>query len=270
VFVETIANPRTQIADLARIGALCAARGIVYIVDNTMTSPWLFRPKTAGASLVVNALTKYIGGHGNALAGSVTDTGLFDWTRYANIADNYKGAAPAMWGLTQIRKKGLRDWGGTLSADQAHHIAVGAETLALRMDRICANAQAVADFLAAHPKVRAVHYPGLATHPQHALAKALFRAGGGLLSFELHDGVDCFDVLNRLSIVVSSSNLGDNRTLAIPVAHTIFWEMGPARRAEMGIADQLIRVSVGIEDRDDLVADFAQALGATTSPATST
>ena len=176
VFVETIANPRTQIADLARIGALCAARGLVYIVDNTMTSPWLFRPKTVGASLVVNALTKYIGGHGNALAGSVTDTGLFDWTRYPNIADNYKTAAPPMWALTQIRKKGLRDWGGTLSADQAHHIAVGAETLALRMERTCANAQALAEFLAAHRKVRAVHYPGLATHPQHALAKALFGA----------------------------------------------------------------------------------------------
>jgi O-acetylhomoserine (thiol)-lyase len=262
VFVETIANPRTQIADLARIGALCAARGLVYVVDNTMTSPWLFRPKTIGASLVVNALTKYIGGHGNALAGSVTDTGLFDWTRYPNIADNYKTAAPPMWGLTQIRKKGLRDWGGTLSADQAHHIAVGAETLALRMERTCANAQALAVFLAAHRKVRAVHYPGLATHPQHALAKELFGAYGGLLSFELHDGIDCFDFLNRLSIVVSSSNLGDNRTLAIPVAHTIFWEMGAARRAEMGIADQLIRVSVGIEDRDDLLGDFAQALDA--------
>ena len=262
VFVETIANPRTQVADLARIGALCAARGVVYIVDNTMTSPWLFRPKTVGASLVINALTKYIGGHGNALAGSVTDTGLYDWTRYPNIADNYKGAAPAMWGLTQIRKKGLRDWGGTLSAEQAHHIAVGAETLALRMERTCANAQALAEFLAAQPQVRAVHYPGLASHPQHALAKTLFRASGGLLSFELGEGVDCFDFLNRLAIVVSSSNLGDNRTLAIPVAHTIFWEMGAARRAEMGIAEQLIRVSVGIEDRDDLIGDFAQALAA--------
>ena len=229
VFVETIANPRTQVADLARIGALCAARGLVYVVDNTMTSPWLFRPKTVGASLVVNALTKYIGGHGNALAGSVTDTGIFDWTRFPNIAESYKGAAPAMWGLTQVRKKGLRDWGGTLSAEQAHHIAVGAETLALRMERTCATAQALAESLVGHPSVRAVHYPGLPTHPQHVLAKALFRAGGGLLSFELNDGVDCFDVLNRLGIVVSSSNLGDNRTLAIPVAHTIYWEIGAAR-----------------------------------------
>src|SRR6185295_18054451 len=248
IFVETIANPRTQVADLARIGALAKERGILYVVDNTMTSPALFRPKTVGAGLVVNALTKYIGGHGNALAGSITDTGLFDWTRFPNIADNYKILPPKIWGIQQIRKKGLRDWGGTLAATDAHHIAAGAETLALRMERVCANAHALASYLASHAKVRAVYYPGLPSHPQHALAKSLFGAFGGLFSFELADGIDCFDFLNRLDIVVSSSNLGDNRTLAIPVAHTIFWEMGPGPRKEMGIADSLIRVSVGIED----------------------
>jgi O-acetylhomoserine (thiol)-lyase len=260
VFVETIANPRVQVADLARIGLLCRTRGILYVVDNTMTTPWLFRPREVHAGLIVNALTKYIGGHGNALGGSLTDTGLFDWTRFLNIADSYKTVKPAMWGITQIRKKGLRDWGATLAAEQAHHLAVGAETLALRMDRICANALALAQFLSTQPQVRAVYYPGLPHHPQHALAKSMFRAFGGLLSFELIDGIDLFDFLNRLRIVVSSSNLGDNRTLAIPVAHTIFWEMGRERRAEMGIAESLIRVSVGIEDTADLIEDFAQAL----------
>ncbi len=261
VFVETIANPRTQVADLERIGALCSEHGILYFVDNTMTSPALFRPKAVGAGLVINSLTKYIGGHGNALGGSITDTGLFDWTRFPNIAENYKSQRPAMWGMQQIRKKGLRDWGGTLSATDAHHIAVGAETLALRMQRTCSNALAVAQCLAAHPGVRAVHYPGLASHPQHALAESLFSGFGGILSFELDEGIDCFDFLNRLEIVVSSSNLGDNRTLAIPVAHTIFWEIGPERRKEMGIAESLIRVSIGIEDCEDLVDDFTQALG---------
>jgi O-acetylhomoserine (thiol)-lyase len=260
-FVETIANPRTQVADLARIGALCAERGIVYVVDNTMTSPALFRPKGVGASLVVNSLTKYIGGHGNALAGAVTDTGLFDWTHFTGIADAYKSQPPAMWGIAQVRKKGLRDWGGTLAAEQAHHIAMGAETLALRMERVCANAQALAEHLEAHPLVRAVHYPGLSSHPQHALAKELFCGYGGLFAFELAEGIDCFDFLNRLSLVISSSNLGDNRTLASPVAHTIFWELGAERRAAMGIADSLVRVSVGIEDAADLIADFKQALG---------
>ena len=260
VFVETIANPRVQVADLARIGELCRTRGILYVVDNTMTTPWLFLPRDVHAGLVVNALTKYIGGHGNALGGSITDTGLFDWTRYPNIADSYKAAKPAMWGITQLRKKGLRDWGATLSAEQAHHIAVGAETLALRMERTCANALALAEFLAQQPQVRAVYYPGLASHPQRDIAQSLFRAFGGLLSFELAEGVDLFDFLNRLRVVVLSSNLGDNRTLAIPVAHTIFWEIGPERRAQMGIAESLIRVSVGIEDTQDLLGDFAQAL----------
>ena len=261
VFVETIANPRTQVADLARIGAVCRSRGLLYVVDNTMTLPWLFRPREVGASLIVNALTKYIGGHGNALAGTVTDTGLFDWTTYPNIADSYRSQKPAMWGITQLRKKGLRDFGATLSPEQAHAIAIGAETLALRMDRQCANALALARWLEARPEVAAVHYPGLASHPQHALATALFRAPGALFSFELRDGLDAFAVLNRLEVVVLSSNLGDNRTLAIPVAQTIFYEMGAARRAEMGIAESLIRISVGIEDVEDLLADFAQALG---------
>jgi len=260
VFVETIANPRTQVADLERIGRLCAQRGLVYVVDNTMTSPYLFRPKTVGASLVVNALTKYIGGHGNALGGAVTDVGTFDWTRFPNIYESYKGGQPALWGITQIRKKGLRDWGATLSAEQAHHLAVGAETLALRMDRACANAVALAEFLAAHPRVRAVYYPGLPSHPQHVLSQELFSGFGALLSFELDPALDCFDFLNRLQNVALSSNLGDNRTLAIPVAHTIYWEMGAERRASMGIAESLIRISVGIEDRDDLLADFEQAL----------
>ncbi len=201
---------------------------------------------------MINALTKYIGGHGNALGGSVTDTGLFDWTRYPNILPTYRGADPKLWGITQVRKKGLRDLGGTLAAEQAHHLAIGAETLALRMSRQCANTHALADFLVAHPRVRKVHYPGLPSHPQHALAREHFRDYGALLSFELDPRVDVFDFLNRLKVVVLSSNLGDNRTLAIPVAHTIFWEMGPARRDEMGIEPGLIRVSVGIEDEADL------------------
>jgi len=261
VFVETIANPRTQIADLARIGELCVERGLLYFVDNTMTSPWLYRPKRHHAGLIINSLTKYIGGHGNALGGALTDSGLYDWTRFPNIYDSYKNTKPALWGMLQIRKKGLRDVGGTLAAEPAHRLAVGAETLALRMDRCCANALELARFLAAHPRVKNVYYPGLEDHPQHRLASALFRAYGGLMSFELAEGIDCFDFLNRLKLVISSSHLGDNRTLAIPIAHTIYWEMGPARRAEMGIADSLVRVSVGIEDADDLIGDFRQALG---------
>jgi O-acetylhomoserine (thiol)-lyase len=262
VFVETIANPRTQVSDLAKIGALCRDRGLVYIVDNTMTSPYLFQPKKVGASLVVNALTKSICGHGNALGGSLTDTGNYDWSRYPHIAQNYKKHPASQWGMAQVRAKALRDFGGTLGPEAAHHIAVGAETMALRIDRECANASALAHTLQADPRVTAVHYPGLASHPQHKLAGELFRAPGGLLSFELRDDIDCFDYLNRLRIAIPASNLGDTRTLVIPVAHTIYYEMGQERRASMGIAESLIRVSVGIEDAEDLLEDFRQALDA--------
>lgn len=260
VFVETIANPRTQVADLARIGELCARRGLIYVVDNTMTSPYLFQPKQVKAALVINSLTKYIGGHGNALGGAVTDTGLFDWKTFPNIYDNYKNAKPANWGILQIRKKGLRDVGATLAAEAAHRLAMGAETLALRMERAAGNALQLARFFAKHAKVTRVYYPGLEDHPQHRISAELFRNYGALMSIELADGIDCFDFMNRLQLVISSSHLGDNRTLAIPVAHTIYWEMGPERRAEMGIADSLIRLSIGIEDTDDLIADFTQAL----------
>jgi O-acetylhomoserine (thiol)-lyase len=262
VFVETIANPVTQIADLAAIGELCAARDLVYCVDNTMTSPHLFSPKSVGASLIVNALTKYIGGHGNALGGSITETGLFDWSRFDNIYDNYKKGDVNTWGITQIRKKGLRDMGASLGPEAAHHLAVGSETLPLRMDRACANAMALAEFCARHPGVRNVYYPGLESHPQHQRARELFRDFGAIFSIDLADGLDCFDVLNRMEVVVASSNLGDTRTLAIPVAHTIYHEMGPERRASMGIADNMIRFSVGMEDQADLLADFAAGLGA--------
>jgi O-acetylhomoserine (thiol)-lyase len=260
VFVETIANPRTQIADLARIGELCRQRGILYVVDNTMTTPYVFRPKAVGAGLVVNSLTKSIGGHGMALGGALTDTGLFDWSAYPNIAANFRKQAAKAQGMAQLRAKSLRDFGASLAPDAAHQIAVGAETLALRMERTCANALALARMLESDDRVAAVYYPGLASHPQHQLASEQFRAYGSLFSFELKEGIDCFDYLNRLKVAIPASNLGDTRTLVIPVAHTIFFEMGPERRASMGIAESLIRVSVGIEDTEDLLRDFGEAL----------
>jgi O-acetylhomoserine (thiol)-lyase len=262
VFTETIANPRTQVADLVGIGRLCAARGLLYMVDNTLTTPLLLKGRDVQAGLVVHSLTKAIGGHGNAMGGAVVDTGLFDWAAYPNILEPYRKGAAAGWGLLQVKKKGLRDLGGSLRAEDAHRIAVGAETLALRMERACANALALAQWLQQQPQIGPVHYPGLESHPEHARAKALFGGRfGALLSFELKPHVDCFDFLDQLKLVILSSHLADTRTLAIPVAHTIFYEMGAERRAAMGIAEGLIRLSVGIEDLADLQADFTQALG---------
>ncbi len=232
VFVETIANPGTQVPDLERIGALCRERGVLYVVDNTVTSPALFRPRDVGAGLVVNSLTKTIAGHGTALGGAVTDTGVFDWSEYPNIFANYRQGNPAAWGLQHIRKKGLRDMGGSLSSEQAH------------------------------PAVAAVHYPMLETHPQHTLAQRLFGGSGSwLLAFELRDAGALLPVLNRLRLPVKATGLGDTRSLIIPVAPTIFWEAGAEVRAEMGIGDGLVRLSVGLEDPQDLIADFDQALG---------
>jgi len=260
VFVETIANPRTQISDLQNIGKLCSDKGLIFMVDNTMTTPWLFQPVSVGAGLIINSLTKYIGGHGNALGGAVTETGIFDWSGFPNLYDEYKKGEPGKWGITQIRKKGLRDFGASLTAEAAHHIAVGSETLALRMERACQNAASVAAYLQSHKAVRKVYYPGLKDHPQYELGKKLFRYPGALMGVELADGYDCFDFLDRLDLVICTTNLGDTRSLGIPVAHSIYYEMGPERRKAMGIDDSLVRFSIGIEDVDDLIADFEQAL----------
>ncbi len=261
VFVETIANPGTQIPDLSNIGKLCAGKGLIYVVDNTITSPYLFQPRLVQASLIINSLTKTIAGHGAALGGAVTDTGLFDWEAYPNIFANYRKGDAKGWGLQQIRKKGLRDMGGTLSSEHAHQISVGAETLALRLGETSATALQIARFLENHKAVNRVYYPMLESHPQHAIAKAHFRAGSWLLSFELASEAAGLAFINRLKLPVIATGLGDTRSLIIPVAPTIFWEAGALVRADMGIADGMIRLSVGLEDAADLLADFAQALG---------
>lgn len=260
VFVETVANPGTQVPDLAGIGGLCRERGLLYVVDNTITSPALFRPRTVGAGLVLNSLTKTIAGHGNALGGAVTDTGVFDWSSYPNISPSYRTGDPRGWGLQQIRKKGLRDMGGALSSDAAHRIASGAETLQLRVHHSSRTALALAQFLEAHPAVARVRYPFLASHPQHERARSLFAAGSWLFSFELRAPERMNAVLNALQCCVKATGLGDTRTLVIPVAPTIFWEAGAQVRADMDIADGLVRVSVGLEDEADLLHDFEQAL----------
>ena len=267
VFVETIANPRTQVADLARIGEVCARHGLVYVVDNTLTSPWLFRPIDGRREPVVNALTKSIGGHGNALGGSVTDTGRYDWTALPQHPRQLQGRGPealgdhadpqegtARLGRHAVRRAGAPPVGRRGDARAAHGSPM----------RQCARARAIPGVASARARGP---LSGACRRTRSTTARARCSARyGALLSFELADDVDPFAFLNRLAIVVLSSNLGDNRTLAIPVAQTIFWEMGAERRAAMGIAESLIRVSVGIEDEADLIADVTQALEALTPP----
>ncbi len=260
VFVETIANPVTQISALEEIGDFCEAEKLVYVIDNTLTSSYLFDARKVKVSLIVTSLSKYVAGHGNALGGSVTDSGLYDWQSYPNIFEDYRQGDSKMWGISQIKKKGLRDMGACISSQTAHLISVGSETMELRMDRQCDNAFALAEFLEQHPKVAKVYYPGLKSHPQHETAKRLFKKFGAILSFDLVEGEDCCELLNKLNVVISATHLGDNRTLALPVAPTIYHEMGLDIRQEMGISENMVRCSIGIENTADLLADFEQAL----------
>lgn len=260
VFVETIANPVTQISALQEIGDFCDAEKLVYVIDNTLTSSYLFDATSVKVSLIVTSLSKYVAGHGNALGGSVTDSGLFDWSEYPNIFVGYRKGDCKMWGINQIKKKGLRDMGGCLSSAAAHLISVGSETMELRMQRQCENALALAEFLQKHPKIAKVYYPGLSSHPQHETAKRLFKEFGAILSFDLIEGEDCCALLNRLNVVINATHLGDNRTLALPVAPTIYREMGVEVRQQMGISETMVRCSIGIENITDLRNDFEQAL----------
>ncbi len=263
VFVETISNPATEVPDLSNIGVLCKEKGLVYVVDNTITSPALFQPKNVNASISINSLTKVIAGHGAALGGSVTDTGCFDWSSYPNIDATNRGDGPATWGLTQIKRKGLRDFGATLAPEQANLISLGMETLEMRIRHSSASAHKLAEFLSTQEGVADVRYPGLAGHPQHDLAKTHFASSAWLLSFEFSDLEKMVQVLDALELPVRATGLGDSRTLIIPVAMTIYDDLGPEIRANMNIPDGLVRVSVGLEDIDDLISDFEQAFAAT-------
>jgi O-acetylhomoserine (thiol)-lyase len=260
VFCETIANPVTQVSDLQGIGDWCESNNILFALDNTMTPSVLLDAKAVKASLLLTSLTKYIGGHGNVLGGVLVDTGLFNWGSYTNIENQYRVADQQQWGLTQVKKRGLRDMGATLAPQSAHLVSVGLETLTMRLRKTCANAQALAKYLSTHRGVDVVHFPGLEHHPQHLRAKTLFKRGfGGILSVELNNEIDPRAFLNALSLVISATHLGDTRTLALPAASTIFFENGAHERAKMGIADSLIRISLGIEDIEDILADFDQA-----------
>lgn len=260
VFVETIANPGTEVADLEGIGALCRQRNILLVVDNSLTTPALIQPAKFGAGLVINSITKGFGGHGAAMGGAVSDTGNYDWQRSPSIDPLYRIGDPAKFGLTQIKRKGLRDGGATLRADDAHRLALGVETLFLRTERTSASAMALALWLQERPEIARVRYPGLESHPQHERAKRLFGARyGSLLSFSFKSGCDFASCLDRLQHVALATHLCDTRTLIIPVAKTIFAELGEAGRRAVDIDDGLVRLSVGLENIDDLTADFTQA-----------
>ncbi len=260
LFCESLANPLTQLPNLDEIGQLCQARHIVFAVDTTMTPHVMCDVSRFPISLVFTSLTKYIAGHGQAMGGAVMDMGIFDWTHFPHIDVIYQVPDTRMWGLTQIRKKGLRDIGATLDPTSASQIMLGQETLAMRYAKACENAQAIARFLSSHAGIIKVYHPSLETHPQHALVHSQFETTGAILAFDLANGVAPVAFINALNTILCATHLGDTRTLALPVAQTIFFEFAQAERDAMGITDACVRLSVGIEDTQDLLDDLAQAL----------
>jgi methionine-gamma-lyase len=242
VWVETLTNPSLRLHDLVEVAATAKARGVLTVADNTFCTPYLARPLESGIDLVLHSMTKYLGGHGDATGGIVV-------------------GAVAL--IASVRKTGLGHVGGNLSPQEAFLFLRGIKTLPLRMAAHCDGAAAVAYFLAGHPAVRVVHYPGLASHPQHALARRLLQGGfGGMVAFELvrNERSAAAAVLNRLELFTQAVSLGDVDSLACHPASTTHSFVTAEVRAQNGITEGLIRLSVGIEHPDDLIADLEHAL----------
>jgi len=239
LFVETPTNPVLKLTDLAAACELAHQHQAVVVVDNTFASPYVQRPFAFGADIVVHSTTKFLNGHSDSVGGVAIATrdDHIEWLKFVQNAE-----------------------GAILGPMDAWLVLRGTKTLPLRMERHNANAQAVAEYLAAHPKVRRVFYPGLPSHPQHELAKRQMRGFGGLISFELGSFEEARTFLNSVELMALAESLGGVETLIGHPASMTHASVPPDRRAAIGITDQMVRVSVGIEDVDDLIADFAQAL----------
>jgi O-acetylhomoserine (thiol)-lyase len=263
IFVEAIGNPKLDVPDLAALGALAAERGVALAVDTTAATPMLLRAKDYGAAIVLHSASKYLGGHGTAVGGIVVDTGAFDWScsRYAHLQP-FAARAGRLAFVAALRTQYHRDLGGCLSPFNAFLLSLGLDTLALRMERHCANAAAVARALAADPRVSEVRYPGLPSHPDHAIAARQFGGRfGGLLAVRLGDKARAFRFINALKRARNVANLGDARTLVIHPASTFCRDATPDERRAMGVTEDLVRLSIGLEHADDIWEDIAQALG---------
>ena len=279
VFCESVGNPLGNVTDIAALAAVAHAAGVPLIVDNTVSSPYLCRPFEHGADIVVHALTKYLGGHGTTLGGVIVDSGKFPWSQHKarfkrlNEPDvSYHGvvyteALGEAAYIGRARVVPLRNMGAALSAMAAFQILQGIETLALRMDRICDNALAIAHFLQKHPKVAWVNYAGLPGHRDHALAqKYMGGKASGIISFGVQSAADAMAAGGRfqdaLQLFTRLVNIGDAKSLACHPASTTHRQLNPAELARAGVSADMVRLSVGIEHIDDLRADLAQALAA--------
>ncbi len=262
IFIETIGNPRMDIPDMPAVAEIAHQAGIPLIVDNTLTTPVLSRPGEYGADIVVHSTSKFINGHGTAIGGALIDTGNYNWKDGA--FEDIRLLAQRVGNmafLAQQRNVIYRDLGGCPAPMNSFLMLQGLETLPGRMARHCENAMKLARFLRDHPNVRWVKYPGLEGDEFHARANSLFGGrGGGLLTFGVGDKAEAFRLIDSLKLAKNLPNLGDVKTLVIHPASTIFHEFSAAEQTEMGVTQDMVRVSVGIEDFEDIQADFQQAL----------
>ena len=272
VFIETIGNPNATLIDIEKVAAIAHAHKIPLVVDSTFATPYLLRPFEYGADIVVHSATKFIGGHGTTLGGVIVDSGKFDWKKsgkYAPIAEpnpSYHGvsfvdaAGPAAF-VTYIRAILLRDTGATISPFNAFLLLQGTETLSLRLDRHIENTKKVVEFLANHPKVEKVNHPSLPDHPDHALYTKYFKNGGAsIFTFNIKGGQEeAHKFIDSLQIFSLLANVADVKSLVIHPATTTHSQLTDEELADQGIGRNTIRLSIGTEHIDDIIADLSQA-----------
>ncbi|MAY46536.1 MAG: O-acetylhomoserine aminocarboxypropyltransferase [Rhodobacteraceae bacterium] len=278
VFCESIANPGGYITDLDAIAGVADAAGLPLIVDNTSATPYLCRPIEHGATLVVHSTTKFLTGNGTVTGGAIVDSGRFDWSasdKFPSLSD----PEPAYHGLKFHETfgplaftfhgiaVGLRDLGMTMNPQGAHYTLMGIETLSLRMERHVANAMKLAQWLEADDRIGEVTYPGLASSPyHHRVAQICPKGAGSLFTFSVKGGYEaCIKLVNALEIFSHVANLGDTRSLIIHSASTTHRQLSPEQQEAAGAGPDRVRVSIGIEDADDLIADLDQALSKATA-----
>jgi O-acetylhomoserine (thiol)-lyase len=279
VFAESLGNPSLQVLDIGAVAEVAHAHGVPLVVDNTVPSPYLCNPIRFGADIVVHSATKYLGGHGTTLAGVMVESGLFPWDNgnFPGMTEPSKGYHGVKFfetfgdfGFTmRARMETLRVYGAALSPMSAWQVLQGVETLPLRMERHCMNALAVARFLQAHPKVGWVQYPGLPEHPGHALVARQMRSVGnvpgasGLLAFGVKGGLTAgVRFIEAAQLMSHLANIGDTRTLVIHPASTTHRQLDEAQQLAAGVAQDMVRLSVGLEHVDDILWDIDQALAA--------
>ncbi len=262
IFTESLSNPALEIPDLEGIHKVSKEAGIPFVVDSTVTTPYLLAAKQWGADIIIHSTTKFISGHGNAVGGILIDSGLYEWKRFSG--ERIKKACEIfgrLGFLAAARRQVVQNMGACQSPFNAYLTALGLETLSLRMEKHCHNALILARFLKDQPQVSGVNYPGLDEQAFHSLAKKQFNGYfGALLTFQLKDQAACYRFLNALKLVKQQVNLGDARTLGIHPDSSIFLKCTVEQRQMAGVTPEMVRISVGIEDIEDIQEDIQQAL----------